>query len=426
MSSSSRQGQPAYIIPSRRTTKRWTNSSSNKQPRAPTPTTALHAPQYVVVNNPANTTQTQQRKTGVVYYPVGVTNNTAFGTNSPTREWETENENEQSDRSTGSKGSRQRTVVHPHSSSSGYTPPRRTFAEYIWQYAQRLRKKGKRVRFVPQPTEIPPEEEPSADYSNSSTSAQFGSSTSSMGSSASKHTHNTSSQPSSSRSRSRRQQQQPPVVVTAPYSSAPRSTTAAQQPAYTYTYTYPQYQYPTSTYHAAGGPESAYYLGTETFPALHALGGMGPRGAAGGERKSRKSRGKGAATQQQQGEYSQYGSGGVNYQPQGLRHQHRGTTGVGGRYVLAQDGMYYWYPDASDGGGGGGTSSSSAGGKRSREPSVGRGERGSGREKKLRRAKGVDDMRGRSLRGGSHHHHHHHAGPAAAHAYGGGWVSVGA
>jgi len=69
------------------------------------------------------------------------------------------------------------------------------------------------------------------------------------------------------------------------------------------------------------------------------------------------------------------------------------------------------------------TSESSRGEKkREREQSIARGSgsgsrSGSGREKKLRRAKGVDDIRGRSLRGGYQR--------GDEHAYGGGWVAVG-
>ncbi|KAF8419098.1 hypothetical protein EV426DRAFT_296323 [Tirmania nivea] len=144
-----------------------------------------------------------------------------------------------------------------------------------------------------------------------------------------------------SRRRSSRDQQHhhAQYVITDPYSTSRRrgvsgeasSSSHRGQGTYTYTYTYPQYslqqqytpnqygyQYPPtySTYEPA--PESAYYLGTETFPALHSLGTtqVKPTG---------KTRSRGRLP-------PEYASGVYNTNieynapPPVYRHQHRGTT----------------------------------------------------------------------------------------------------
>lgn len=225
---------------------------------------------------------------------------------------------------------------------------------------------------------------------------------------------------SSSRSRRRSSRDQQPhhaqYVVTDPYSTSRRRSRGASgeasssshggQGVYTYTYSYPQYplqphytpnqygyQYPPtySTYEPA--PESAYYLGTESFPALHSLGTTQAK-------PSGKTRSRGRLP-------PEYASGVYNtsteyYAPPPVyRHQHRGT--------IVGDGVHYI------------NSESSREKKREREESIARGggsgsRNGSGREKKLRRAKAVDDIRGRSLRGGHQR--------SEGHPFGGGWVAV--
>lgn len=423
--SSLKSGQSAYIYPSRRTSKHWgIPTSAPSTERASTP--AIQIPQYILLNPPPPRNQTkrkQQGKSGVVYYPVTVAGDTSTLTPPTPREWETDPETDGSWKTTssGNRRSSARVLSSTSKPTSTYKPPRRTFAEYIWQYAQRLRKKGKRVRFVPQPTEIPAAEglsrrgksregrypQPEGGRGHTSTSAT-------MGSSLSKPIIG-----SSSRSRRRNSRDQQQYVITDPYATSQRrghtgageasSSSHRGQGAYTYTYTCPQYplqsqytpnqygyQYPPtySTYEPA--PESAYYLGTETFPALHSLGTTQVK-------PSGKTRSRGRLPP----EYATgiYNTNAEYYAPPPAavyRHQHRGTTMGGGGYYISSE-------------------NSRGEKKREREESIARGggsgsRSGRGREKKLRRAKGVDDIRGRSLRGGYQRDE--------GHAYGGGWVAV--
>jgi len=425
--SSLKPGHSAYIYPSRRTNKLWgIPSSSSSTERAPTP--AIQIPQYILRNPPPQRNQTKSKRQGksrVVYYPAAVARDTSTTTPSAPREWETDPETDGSTKTTSSGNRRSSARVLPSSSTSKptytYKPPRRTFAEYIWQYAQRLRKKGKRVRFVPQPTEIPAAEGSSRGgksredrYHQSEGGRRHSIRSAIMGSSLSKPIIG-----SSSRSRRRSSRDQQPhhaqYVVTDPYSTSRRrgasgeaSPSSHRGPGtHTYTYTYPQYplqpqyasnqygyQYPPtySTYEPA--PESAYYLGTEMFPALHSLGTTQVK-------PSGKTRSRGRLP-------PEYASGVYNtnteyYAPPPVyRHQHRGTTAGDGGYYISSE-------------------SSRREKKREREESIARGggsssRSGSGREKKLRRAKGVDDIRGRSLRGGYQR--------GEGHAFGGGWVAV--
>lgn len=470
--SSSLQQHTAYIYPSRRTVRRWGKQSSisafsrgdpvSSHQRAPTPTVELAVPQYYIFNRPYLSVTTPvapraKRKTGTVYYPAKVSSSDPAASCSGTRtpcEWETDNESDcdhtgfsaissclYEDGNTGL-----RVLSSPLSSKpkSTYKPPHRTFAEYIWQYAQRLRKKGKRVRFVPQPTEIPAKPDRQGGYnlsrnSRRSTSlqtdkqpaetipltrAEYGrSGTSSgessglaMGSAVSKYSlgHTTRSRSRHHYSRANTQ----PQRITLPYSNSRdiNSGGGSRPVAQTYTLiSYPEYS--PSTY-IDTTPQSAYYLGTESIPALHSLGLPSPKSTPGKSPKSGSSRGgtsryrddhgKGRAVMTTHAASPDYHYG-YYYQavskpppPIVYRHQHRGTsaTGAQGVYVPAQN-VGHWSQEPS-----------TTGAKRAREQSTGRAH---GREKKLRRAKGVDDIRG-SLRGRH----------AAAPAYHGGWVSVGA
>ena len=380
-------------------------------------TPVVRAPQYYIYNPPQ---RKQQRQGGVIP--------TTSGTSTPSG-WETDPEDVDGNTTNNyySGQTSTTTTAQPQHSTSAFRPPRRSFAQYIWQYAQRLRKKGKRVRFAPRPTEIPAEPRQSkrsgrqtppsqasllrAEFgsSGSSGSGDRRSDSSSMGSSTSK--------PISARASSRARRHVQSAAVTASVSSATRGYGAgfgdASGRTYTYTYTYPQYP---SAYQAT--PESAYYLGTESIPALASLGRRSPKERPGSKkpRSRHDSTGRGRTSSPPQYHYGYYYQAGDSAPPV-YRHQHRGTTATGGtnggRYVLGRDGAYYWHPEtvgsAWDGAVASGSASKSS--KRNRAPSAGA--HAHGREKKLRRAKGVEDIRGRSLRGG-------------APTYGGGWVSVGA
>lgn len=467
---SSLQQSKAYIYPSGRTVRRWAKQLSISPPsrgdpvsshqRVSTSTVELTAPQYYILNRPYLKVTTPappkaKPKTGTVYYPSRVPSGNPAAPHSGTKtpcEWETDNESD-CDRagfsSIGSSlyedGNTRLSVLSSLSKPKNtYKPPRRTFTEYLWQYTQRLRKKGKRVRFALQPTEIPAKPEHQGGYNPSRNSkrsttlqtgvqsakaipltrAEYGRSSSSssggsglaMGSAVSKH----SLGHASTRSRSRRYYSRTttqPQRITLPYSSSRdvNSGGSSRPAAQTYAIiSYPEY-YP-STYIDAT-PESAYYLGTESIPALHSLGRPSPKSTPGKSGKSGSSRGgtskyrddhgKGKMTAHVTSPDYHYG---YYYQavpkpphPMVYRHQHRGTTAMGGAqgvYVLAPD-VGYLSQEAS-------TSKA----KRGREQSTGRMH---GRQKKLRRAKGVDDIRG-SLRGR----------PAAISSYHDGWVSVGA
>ncbi|KAI5781738.1 hypothetical protein DFH27DRAFT_616430 [Peziza echinospora] len=334
-----------------------------------------------------------------------------YNNNSSSREWVTEAEPDEP-QPTSKYNTSRATAGRAGASyfSSRRTPPpqpapRRSFAEYIFQYAQRLRKKGKRVRFVPQPTEIPAPSPPRRSHHQSSST--------SMGSSSSKPIVGGES---SSRHHHRRNRTT---------SSSSRAPEPSGQGTYTYTYTYPQFTPPQPQPPIYTAPESAYYLGTEQIPALYSLNVKSPKngsstassGSVPRKSSSRRSGGRSAAAPPQYGSYYtdpvpppsyHYGGG---YSAAGPS-----SGGSGGTYMLGQDGNYHYYQYPTNVGyGAPATWGDAGGGLKTSSSKRHRGDQsGSGREKKLRRAKAVEDIRGRSLRGGRD--------------YGGGagWISVGA